>query len=98
MTDLSAISCQSNNHNQRHNIKKLLYKATGKCQIKTPRKTLFALLNFTGEIGMDNFGFKFSSLSLFLFCNKPTKKNMTHVRLQLNSWTSHLPSYEPVRF
>ena len=35
----------------------------------------FALFNYTGKMGMDNFGYLSSSLSLFLFCNESVKKN-----------------------
>ena len=58
------------NHKQRYRIKKLLYKATGKCWIKTPRRALGSRLHFltTGEIYLDNFDCLNSSLSLFCFC------------------------------
>ena len=72
---------QSKNH-KRYKIKKLLYKITGKCQIKAPRRTKnqeieYALFNCTGEIGMDNFWLSklLIFFILFLFCNEPAKKN-----------------------
>ena len=37
---------QSENHRQRYKIKKLLYKAIGKCLIKTPKKLLGSSLRF----------------------------------------------------
>ena len=66
---------------------KLLYQAIGKFQINTTKKnpgvegTLF---NCTGEMGMNNFEYLNSSLSLFLLCDKPAKQEfMMYVRLQL---------------
>ena len=53
-----------------------MYKAKGKYRIKTPEDPgiEFALFNYTGEMGVDNFGCLSSSLSLFLFCNESAKK------------------------
>ena len=94
------------NHKQRYRIKKLLYKATGKCWIKTPRRALGSRLHFltTGEIYLDNFDCLNSSLSLFCFCfatNLRKKKFMAYVHLQLNLprppiWVSTLLAGPPL--
>ena len=44
----------------------------------------FALFDYTGEMGMDNFGCLNSSLSLFFFKRICGKKFIMYVRLQLN--------------
>ena len=84
-------SYQSNNHRQRYKIKKLV-QSYQKIQIKTPRRAfdrVCIFLNYTGEMGMDNFGCLNSSLSLFLFCNKPVKKKLWCT--YAHSWTSPSP-------
>ena len=68
---------QSKNHKQHYKIKKLLWKAIGKCQTKTPRRALgigVALSNCTWEMGMDNFGC-LKSYFISIFRNKPAKKS-----------------------
>ena len=43
--------CRSKNHKQRDKIKKLLYKAIGKCRIKTPKRALGSRLRFLNVKG-----------------------------------------------
>ena len=90
---------QSKNHKQRHQIKKLLYKAIGKCRIKTPRRAMkikVALFNCTGQMGMNNFGCLNTSFSLFYLyfvTNLQNKKKLLHTYTYI--WTS--PTSPPIR-
>ena len=56
----------------------------------------FALFNYTGKMGMDNFGYLSSSLSLFLFCNESVKKNYDVRTLTAELLPS--PSQEQIHF
>ena len=57
--------------------KKTTVQSYRKMSIQNTKKSpaiKFALSNYTGVIGMDNFGFMSISLSLFLFCTKPAEE------------------------
>ena len=56
---------------QRYKIKKLLYKAIGKFESEHQEEpwNQGCPVNYTGEMGMDNFRCRNSSVTLFLFCN-----------------------------
>ena len=90
---------QSKSHKQRHQIKKLLYKAIGECRIKTPRRAMkikVALFNCTGQMGMNNFGCLNTSFSLFYLyfvTNLQNKKKLLHTYTYI--WTS--PISPPIR-
>ena len=81
-------------------MKKLLYKAIEKCQIKVSRRALgssLCLINYMGEKVMDNFGSLSISPSLFYFnfVMNPRKKKYG---LRTPTAESPPPPYEPIRF
>ena len=84
---------QSKNHKQCYKIKKLLCKAIGKCQIKTPERALgikVALSNYTGEMGMNNFGYLNSTCVISIFLRICEKKIIAYVRLQMSPLRSRI--------
>ena len=68
---------QSKSHKQRCKIKKLLYKAIGKCRIKTPRRALESSLGFLTVLQRWEWMILViwtAHFILFLFCKEPAKK------------------------
>ena len=80
--------------NRKHcyKIKKRLYKAAGKCHVKTPKGALGSSLRFLSVQGRWKwmiFALWIAHCILFLLCSQLAKKIMAYVRLQLNLLSPH---------
>ena len=86
---------QSKNHKQRCKIKKLLYKAVGKCWIKTPRRALRSRVQFLNVRGRWKWIILAIWTALFIyfasFCYEPAKKSYDVRTLTVE------PSPSPIR-